>query len=139
MPLTHWSTVTLTAAVLGVGTAGALIGTLRAVLLDGPGRWSMLTWTPYVLMPLLLLTGLSFLLGRAVPSVRRASTFALLGSAVLGAAYTVVGLDPRYNEDANIGLGLYTLLGWLFPLGPAYLLALGGALLLPGVRTPALK
>lgn len=90
-----------------------------------------------VLGPLLLLpvaVTASVCLQQSHPGVRWGAG---LGAALAAAYCNFVLLDPQYNEDANIGLGLYALGGFALPLGGAGLLgAFFGYLARPRAVTP---
>lgn len=60
-----------------------------------------------------------------------------IGAALAAAYCNFVLLDPQYNEDANIGLGLYALGGFVIPLGGAGVLGgLVGYLARPRAAAP---
>lgn len=79
--------------------------------------WSLI-YGLQLLSPLLLLGLPTALLHRRYPW---ATTGAGLLSALAGAWYCYILGDPKYNQDANIGLGMYLLFGALWPLGPVWL------------------
>ncbi|EYB67327.1 hypothetical protein DEIPH_ctg044orf0047 [Deinococcus phoenicis] len=113
---------------LGIAGLGIAAGTVRAVLLEGAGGWSWLLSAVWLLLPVAVIA--AFCLGLS----RRSPVAALGGgvaTALVAALYTFELLHPKYNGDANIGLGLYLTFGWLFPLGPAALL---GSLVGAGVE-----
>ncbi|RTR29460.1 hypothetical protein [Deinococcus radiophilus] len=107
---------------------------LAVMLLTGlAGTALRLLSDPGETLPTLLLTGLYLSLpllaaaGLTVSQPRRGVCWgAGLGAALAAAYCNYVLMDPQYNQDANIGLGLYLLGGFVLVLGPAALL--GGAL-----------
>ncbi|GBF05108.1 hypothetical protein DAERI_030274 [Deinococcus aerius] len=105
---------------LGIAGLGAVAGGVRAALLE-PGRSSLLgliftAWMP--LLPVAVVAAFCLWLARTSPGAALGGGVA---AALVAALYTFELLHPKYNQDANIGLGLYLMLGWLFPLGPAVL------------------
>ncbi|MBB5235174.1 hypothetical protein [Deinococcus budaensis] len=109
---------------LSIASLGIVAGTVRAALLE-PGKWSLPglilgAWVP--LLPVAVVAAFCLWLARASPGAALGGGVA----AALGAAvYSFELLHPKYNQDANIGLGLYMLFGWLFPLSPAFLVGAG--------------
>lgn len=82
-----------------------------------------------VLLLLPVLAVAAVCVGRPHPGVRWGAG---LGAALAAAFCDFVLLDPADNQDANIGLGLYFIGGFVLVLGPAALLGGGlGGLLLP--------
>ena len=80
-----------------------------------------------LLLPVLAVAALC--VSRPHPGVRWGAG---LGAALAAAFCDFVLLDPQFNQDANIGLGLYLLGGFVVALGPAALLGgLLGRVLLP--------
>ncbi|MPY66886.1 hypothetical protein F8S09_09315 [Deinococcus sp. SDU3-2] len=53
-------------------------------------------------------------------AVAGAAAWGGVGAALASVWSSVTLLDPEVNRDANIGMGFYWVLGWLFPLGPAF-------------------
>lgn len=97
----------LAVGMLTLGLTGALVGVLRAVLLEGPKWWSLLAAAPALLAPLCIVVALVIWLrnrtaGQWRVAVAWGGWAAALGAAGLG----IVILDPGMNRDANIGLGL---------------------------------
>ena len=113
----------LALGMLALGLTGALVGVLRAVLLEGPRWWSLLIGAPALLAPLCIVVALVIWTRNRTAARWRVAAAWGGWAAALGAAI----LDPAMNRDANIGLGLYTMFGSLYPLGPVALLgALAG-------------
>jgi hypothetical protein len=113
----------LVLAMLAVTCAGHLlrwaVSPESAGLALGPGA--------FLLLPVLAVAALC--VGRPHPGVRWGAG---LGAALAAAWCDFVLLDPQYNQDANISLGLYLLGGFVLVLGPAALLGgLLGRVLLP--------
>ncbi|WP_272976352.1 hypothetical protein [Deinococcus geothermalis] len=104
---------------LGIAGLGVVAGTVRAVLLGGPGGWGWLLYAVWLLLPVAVVAAFCLWLSRASPG---AALGGGLAAALVAAAFNFEALHPKYNEDANIGLGIYLILGWAFPLGPAVLL-----------------
>lgn len=86
-------------------------------LLIGQSLWLLVSFLS-LLLPVALLGAASALVYRRFPFV---ATFAGLLSAVIAVIYLYILGDPKYNQDANIGLGWYFFFGALYPLGPAWL------------------
>jgi hypothetical protein len=103
---------------LGIAGLGIVAGVVRAVVLEGAGWWSMALWTPLMLAPVGVVAAYALWTARRSP---QAATWGGIAAALAGAVFNFVVLHPDDNRDANIGLGLYALLGWVFPLAPAYL------------------
>ncbi|GAA5533274.1 hypothetical protein [Deinococcus aluminii] len=108
---------------LGLASLGIVAGTVRAALLNGPGGWGQLLVAVWLLLPVAVIAAFCLGLSRRSPG---AALWGGVTAALAAALYTFELLHPKYNGDANIGLGLYLTLGWLFPLGPALLV--GGLL-----------
>ena len=116
----------LALGMLALGLTGALVGVLRAVLLEGPRWWSLLIGAPALLAPLGIVAALVvWTRHRAAARWRVAAAWGGWAAALGAAGLSVAILDPAMNRDANIGMGLYLMFGWLYPLGPV---ALVGAL-----------
>ena len=112
----------LVLAMLAVAYSGHL---LRWAV--SPGSAGLALGFGSLLLPLLAVAALC--VGRPHPGVRWGAG---LGAALAAAFCDFVLLDPQYNQDANIGLDLYLLGGFVLVLGPAALLGGGlGGLLLP--------
>lgn len=99
------------------------LGILARVLMDGKDEWmsflAIVSSLMIMALPLLPLAALASI------HVGRTPTEAILSgvlAALTGAFCCCVLLDPQFNQDANIGMGLYNLFGVIFPLGAAYLL-----------------
>jgi hypothetical protein len=118
----------LALGMLALGLTGALVGVLRAVLLEGPRWWSLLAAAPALLAPLGIVTALVvWTRHRTTVRLRVAATWGGWAAALAAAGVGVATFDPDINRDANIGAGIYTMFGWVFPLGPVALLgALAG-------------
>ncbi len=113
----------LALGMLALGLAGALVGVLRAVLLEGPRWWSLLTSAPLLLAPLGIVAALVvWTRHRAAARWRVAATWGGWAAALAAAGVGVAMFDPDINRDANIGAGIYLMFGWVFPLGPVALL-----------------
>ena len=131
----------LALGMLALGLAGALVGVLRAVLLEGPRWWNLLSTAPALLAPLGIVAALVvWTRHRAAARWRVAATWGGWAAALAAAGVGVAMFDPDINRDANIGMGLYLMFGWLYPLGPVALVgALAGLIwehFQPGVPEP---
>lgn len=116
----------LALGMLALGLTGALVGVLRTVLLEGPRWWNLLSTAPALLAPLGIVVALVvWIRYRAATRWRVAATWGGWAAALAAAGVGVAMFDPDINRDANIGMGLYLMFGWLYPLG---LVALVGAL-----------
>ncbi|KEF34277.1 hypothetical protein RDMS_07690 [Deinococcus sp. RL] len=114
LPLPLW--------MLGLAGLGVVAGVLRAVSLEGPGGWRLASYAPLLLAPVGVMAALALGLGRR-HSV--AAAWGGVGAALASVWASVALLHPEVNRDANIGMGMYGMLGWIFPLGPAFLLGAG--------------
>lgn len=110
---------------LGIAGMGVMAGVVRAVVLEGPQWWSLALLGVFLLLPVAAVAAFGLWMARRSPG---AALGGGLSAALVAAAFNFVALHPESNRDANIGLGLYWMFGWLFPLGPAFLLGatLGG-------------
>lgn len=116
----------LPVALLGLSLLSILGGVIRAVMLDGVRHWTLLHHAIPLLCPVAVWVALCwFWSRRASVTARGEALGAALSVTLVAAVVNVVVLHPQYNQDANIGLGLYVLLGALYPLGPA---GVGGGL-----------
>lgn len=118
--------VGLTVMMLLVPLVGSLAGVVRAVLLEGAGQWRLAFWVLPLLGPITVVAALAVWVGRRRPA---AGWWGGLAAALVAAVYNFVALHPEVNRDANIGVGIHIMLGWLFPLGPAFLIGAGLGLL----------
>ncbi|CAM4124911.1 hypothetical protein [Deinococcus marmoris] len=112
---------------LGIAGLGILAGVVRVAMMDGLGLGRSLLSLSVVLPVLLVPVGV--LAAFAVWLRRRNRVGAVWGglSAAGGAAiYSFMLLHPEMNRDANIGLSLYWMFGWFYPLGLVF--SLGAAL-----------
>lgn len=117
----------LTLAMLGMAFLGNVA---RAVVSPEAARLA-LGFGPLLLLPLLPVLALA--LQQRHPGVRWGAG---LAAALASALCSFVLLDPQHNQDANIGLGLYVIFGWIPVLGGAALLGgLLGRLALPHAPT----
>ena len=117
----------LALGMLALGLTGALVGVLRAVLLEGPRWWSLLIGAPALLAPLCIVAALVVWTRHRGTRWRVAAAWGGWAAALAAAGVGVAMFDPDINRDANIGMGLYLMFGWLYPLGPVALLgALAG-------------
>lgn len=114
-----------------VSLAGSLAGIVRATVLDGAGRWNLTLWVLPLLGPVAVVAALAVWVGRRSPA---AGWWGGIAAALVAAVYNFEALHPEYNEDANIGMGIHIMLGWLFPLGPAFLVGAGLGLLVERQR-----
>ncbi|MCP2014868.1 hypothetical protein L1280_002020 [Deinococcus sp. HSC-46F16] len=121
--------IRLVLLMLGLAGLGVVLGLLRAVSLEGPGWWSLASWTPLLLAPVGVMAALALWLGRRQPT---AAAWGGVGAALASVWASVSLLHPEVNRDANLGMGLYGMLGWLFPLGPAFGVGAGLGLLAEG-------
>ncbi len=80
-----------------------------------------LYYFPFILVPLFVYVIIVLLLVKREPAVLVGGLVAAFAMAI----YNFIILLPKYNVDANIGLGLYVLFGWIFPIGPAFLIGTG--------------
>lgn len=99
---------------------GAVLGVLRAVITGDAQWWILLLWLPALVWP--VLPCLALIRRLETDAHWPASALAVGGLfAALTAAYLAfMLLAPEYNRDANIGLGIYVLFGWLVPVLPAF-------------------
>ncbi|WP_104991309.1 hypothetical protein [Deinococcus sp. NW-56] len=102
---------------LGFTGLGVVLGLLRAVSLEGPEWWKLASWTPLLLAPVGVMAALTLWLGRRHPT---AAAWGGVGAALASVWASLTLLHPEVNRDANIGMGFYGVLGWIFPLGPAF-------------------
>lgn len=112
---------------LAIAGLGVVAGEVRAAVLDGDELRSLLTSLATTLP--VLLAPIGVLAAFAAWLQRRNRTEAVWGGlavAVGAALYSFALLHPELNRDANIGLGLYWMFGWFYPLGLVF--ALGAAL-----------
>lgn len=109
-----------------ISLVGSLAGVIRAVLLEGTGQWGLAFWVLPLLGPVAVVAVLAVWVGRRKPG---AGWWGGIAAALVAAVYNFVALHPEYNRDANIGMGIHIMLGWLFPLGPAFLVGAGLGLL----------
>lgn len=118
--------IRLVLLMLGLAGLGVVLGLLRAVSLEGPGWWSLASWTPFLLAPVGVMAALALWLGRRQPT---AAAWGGVGAALASVWASLTLLHPEVNRDANIGLAMYVVLGWIFPLGPAFGIGMGLRLL----------
>lgn len=110
--------------VLGFTLLLSALGTLPR-LLESPSLLAAVVTVLLMLVPSLVIGSFSLLV--TAPAPRWGSA---LGTGLAAAVCNFVLLDPQYNQDANIGLGLYWIGGFVVMLGlPALLGALLGRLL----------
>lgn len=112
---------------LCIAALGVLAGMIRAAVLHGQGLERSLASLSITLPVMLAPVGV--LAAYAVWLQRRNWVAAIWGglAAAGGAAiYGFMLLHPEMNRDANIGMGLYWMFGWFYPLGLVF--ALGAAL-----------
>lgn len=109
----------------------AFLGNLARAAVSPEGAGLALAFGSFLLLPLLPVLALA--LQQRHPGVRWGAG---LAAALASALCSFVLLDPQHNQDANIGLGLYVIFGWVPVLGGAALLGgLLGRLALPHAPT----
>ncbi|CAM3233901.1 DUF3995 domain-containing protein [Deinococcus saxicola] len=125
MKLAH--SLRLPLLMLGVAGLGVVAGVVRATALDsqelGRSLPSLAIALPVMLAPVGVLAAFAVWLQRRN---RIEAVWGGVAGAVGAAIYSFVLLRPELNRDANIGLSLYWMFGWFYPLGLVF--ALGAAL-----------